>query len=417
MQPHPDDDDLIALLYPESLDPETRASLEQRVSADAVLADRLATWRATLSATRRASRLPEPPPGVRAHVLREARAHAEGRLRSRAAAAGESTPRGWFAGFGSIVVGAFGVALAIGGAAVMSTDQAPEAALSPERVAAAPVEPAADEKPADEKPVAVVAAASTPAVEPLTDGLAKGEAAAAPIGRAKAESKAQAVAAAPPPEPFPGVGTRGAAAEKSKARLVAQEADEAQDAPAGAAAPSKKAGSPTKDESYAEAAADTAAPAAAGAPPAPAPAPAVAARRAETRSETAGAPAEESKAASSLALARTALAARRLGEAARLYDTALARPAPGDAPRGVVLIEAAEAYAALGDFARASALLRQSIAAGGPHVERARAQLDAIEGARREAARPRPVEDDAPGSTMPADRASSPQSLPASPLP
>ena len=416
MQPHPDDDDLIALLYPESLDPETRASLEQRVSADAVLADRLATWRATLSATRRASRLPEPPPGVRAHVLREARAHAEGRLRSRAAAAAaESTPRGWFAGFGSIVVGAFGVALAIGGAAVMSTDQAPEAALSPERVAAAPVEPAADEKPADEKPVAVVAAASTPAVEPLTDGLAKGEAAAAPIGRAKAEGKAQAVAAAPPPEPFPGVGNRGAAAEKSKARLVAQETDEAQGAPPGAAARSKKAGSPAKDESYAEAVADTAAPAAAGAPPAPAPA--VAARRAEARSETAAAPAEESKAASSLVLARTALAALRWGEAARLYDAALVRPAPGDAPRGVVLIEAAEAYAALGDFARASALLRQSIAAGGPQVERARAQLDALEGARREAARPRPVEEDAPGSTMPADRASSPQSLPASPLP
>jgi|GEM_PF-3274039 len=424
MQPHPDDDDLIALLYPESLDPDTRAALEQRVLADDALVDRLAAWRATLNATRRASRLPEPPPGVRAHVLREARAHAEGRLRSRAAAAPESASKSWFAGFGSVVAGAFGVALAIGGAAVMSTDQAPEAALSPERVATAPAEPA---EPADDKPAPIVAAASTQPTE-TRGGLSAGtvvganNAAAPPpaaddrvVGGALRRASPAAVAqtanveSEAAPDPFPGARERtadddldtvatsgGARAEKAEARLAVKDAAGPVPPPAQAIFPTKKAASSSVDEGYAE----VAAPAAAPAPAAPA------------------APAEEkAKAASSLVLARTARAERRLGEAARQYDAALARPAPGDAPRGVVLMEAAEVYAALGDEPRALALLQQSIAAGGPQVERASALLSALEGARREAARPRPVEDDGAGSEPSPARSKPPQSLPAGPLP
>ena len=217
MQTRPDEDDLLSLLYPETLEPSERAELTRRVAEDPELSAKLAAWRTVQSVARTGPTLPPPPRSIRTNVLREARSAAEQRAKHN-----EPARPGlfdWTRSFGPALAGAFGLVLAVGGVIVLSSEDAPEAALE---TAPSPVVPT------------LVAPAVVAASVPVAIG--------APLG-----------AAAPSMAPQPEAKTRGDLDElKADRQRVERPAD--LEAPASAAPKAKRPEAPALDEALGAAA-------------------------------------------------------------------------------------------------------------------------------------------------------------------
>jgi hypothetical protein len=375
MQTRPDEDDLLSLLYPETLEPSERADLTRRVAEDPELSAKLAAWRTVQSVARTGPTLPPPPRSVRTHVLREARAAAEQRARSNAPA--RPGLFDWTRSFGPALAGAFGLVLAVGGVIVLSSEDAPEAALETAPSPVAPTLAAAPAVVAVSLPGAIDAprGAPAPSMVPQPEAKTRGDLGDLKADRQRVERPAdlqapaattpkpkrpeaaafdEALGAAQPgtgngaamnadvdaddgrvqgsPDPFPGADRPTAQSEREAARRspVAKEAqrDEGKaesvaDALEGEPAQYAEKPAPMEESVPRKSASYAAAPAAAPAPPPP-PAEPIAGGRA------AGGPAQAAGAAASpeLTLARAARDAGRLDEAARRYDgvvTALRR--------------------------------------------------------------------------------------------